>query len=89
MSENNPTLHWQQLSGPDILEIKVMKAIKTKSCSCYNVYAEVLKLMDTKHITYLCNIIYDTVQVTTDLLKSKFLGAHIQENTVITFNKTK
>lgn len=59
--------------APEILESKVqhvLKAIKNrKNPNHDNVHAEVLKIFDTKHLTYILNRVYDSGKIRTDWLK--------------------
>lgn len=73
----NDNNYQQQLSGPEILESEVIKAVNSakngKSPGPDNVYAEVLKCISVKQLTYLFNQIYDTGQIPEDWLKSTFV----------------
>ncbi|XP_030752225.1 uncharacterized protein LOC115879469 [Sitophilus oryzae] len=75
--EDRQPLNCEDWSGPEILESEVQHAMKVmknrKSPGHDNVHAEVLKIFDSKHLTYLFNRIYDTGKIPNDWLKSTFI----------------
>lgn len=83
-NRDNLTTITHQLDGPEILEAELRKALNTmKNNRCPghdNVYAEVLKQVNTKQLTYLFNKIYESGHIPTDWLKSTFVAIPKKNN---------